>query len=229
MFVLYMLIGLIVKILGWFLIMSVALLFDKKKTTKSIILVSIVALFIGAIVEIPGALNGKLISFALATGLFINSLLSNLIPLLICVTIITCTRVYTKKWYTKILPWVVGILYGTVLIITTPLIIREQIKLYKESKQVEVITMGTQLDTMIKQQNEIQNQYFDLCGASVSHEYPKLAPNEQTKICACFAEKMAQFIYSGDEQEFNRYQTLDTYKIKIWNRELEKCHKELNL
>ena len=77
-------------------------------------------------------------------------------------------------------------------------------------------TIGTWLNTMIEQQNKIQNIYFALCEG---------VGNEHTKMCVCFAEKMSDFIYSGDEQEFNRYQALDTYKIHVWSRELEACYK----
>ena len=86
-------------------------------------------------------------------------------------------------------------------------------------------TIGTWLNTMIEQQNKIQNKYFALCEGVGNQEYPDLLPNEHTKMCVCFAEKMSDFIYSGDEQEFNRYQALDTYKIHVWSRELEACYK----
>ena len=90
-------------------------------------------------------------------------------------------------------------------------------------------TLGAKLDKMIEQQNKIQNKYFNLCGHDIGNMYPKLSLINQRKMCICFSEKMAQFIYSGDQQEFDKYQALDTYKIKIWDRELEKCREELKL
>ncbi len=89
----------------------------------------------------------------------------------------------------------------------------------------EASKIGTTLNELIEQQNKIQNKYFALCEGVGSQEYPDLLPNEHTKMCVCFAEKMSDFIYSGDEQEFNRYQALDTYKIHVWSRELEACYK----
>ena len=89
-------------------------------------------------------------------------------------------------------------------------------------------TLG-KLDKMIEQQNEIQNKYFNLCGHDIGNMYPKLSLINQRKMCVCFSERMAQFIYSGNQQEFDKYQALGTYKIKIWDRELEKCRNELKL
>ena len=89
----------------------------------------------------------------------------------------------------------------------------------------EASKIGTTLNELIEQQNKIQNKYFALCEGVGNQEYPDLLPNEHTKMCVCFAEKMSDFIYSGDEQEFNRYQALDTYKIHVWSRELEACYK----
>lgn len=128
---------LIGKIFGFLLIMSIALLFDKKKTKKSIIITSIIVLLIGAPVEMLGALDGRLISWPLAFVLIVNSLLINIIPLAIVDVIIIFDRLYEKKWYTKILPWFAGILYGLVFVIVVPLVVMEQVKLYRDTKQVE--------------------------------------------------------------------------------------------
>lgn len=87
--------------------------------------------------------------------------------------------------------------------------------------------MGTSLDAMNKEQNEIQNKYYVLCANISNQQYPDLLPNEHTKMCVCFAEKMSDFLYSSNKQEFDRYQAFDTYKIKIWNRELETCYKTI--
>ena len=102
MFILTFLIG----ILYWFLILSMALLFDKKKNLKSIIFVSVVTLFVVAMIEALG--GGGFNSMSLVMDLFIIGLFDNIIPLLICTTVIICCRLYTKKWFTKILPYIAG-------------------------------------------------------------------------------------------------------------------------
>ncbi len=128
---------LIGKIFGLLFIMSVALLFDKKKTKKSIILTSIFTLLFWSVFEMIATLDGNLISWRLAFVLFLNSLITGIIAMAIVDITIIVDRLYEKKWYTKILPWFAGILYGLVFVIVVPLVIMEQVKLYRETKQVE--------------------------------------------------------------------------------------------
>lgn len=128
---------LIGKIFGFLFIMSVALLFDKKKTKKSIIITSIFTLLFWSVFEMIATLDGNLISWRLAFVLFINSLITGIIAMAVVDITIIVDRLYEKKWYTKILPWFAGILYGLVFVIVVPLVVMEQVKLYRETKQVE--------------------------------------------------------------------------------------------
>ena len=111
----------LIVVLGWFLIMSIALLFDKKKTLGSIIFVSVIALFIVALIEALVGSGFNSLSLDLFIDLFIIGLFSNIIPLLVCAIVIICCRLFTKKWFTKILPYIAVVIYfvATILYIMT--------------------------------------------------------------------------------------------------------------
>lgn len=134
---------LIGMIFGLLLIMSIGLAFDKNKTTKSIIITGIITLFVWVLLNIPGRLDGHLISWQLFFYLFIHYLLVGSIAMAITLFIIIKDKLYLKEWYTKKAPWIVGIFYGVIFLITIPLVIKEQIKLYKEytslSQEVEQV------------------------------------------------------------------------------------------
>lgn len=126
---------LIGMILALLCIMSIALTFDKKKTTKSIIITGIITLFVWAFFNIPGRLDGNLISWQLFLALLLHYLFWGSIAMLVTIFIIIKDRLYEKKWYTKTLPWGAGVFYGLIFAIMLPLVIKEQINLYKDYQQ----------------------------------------------------------------------------------------------
>lgn len=124
-------------VFAFLLLMSIALAFSKKKTVKNIIITSIIVIIFYALISIPGNLNGRLISWPLLTQLFINNILYGLIAAAVADFIIIKDRLYEKKWFLKITPWIGGLLCGFVLLLMVPSVISEQIDLYKKQVKQE--------------------------------------------------------------------------------------------
>lgn len=118
--------------------MSFALVFDKRKTHKSIILTSAWVTIIWSLLEIPGNLDGRLISWHLFFSMFISNMISSIIAITIVDFVIIKDRLYEKAWYTKKVPWIAGIIYGLIFILVTPLIVIEQINLHKKQQELSV-------------------------------------------------------------------------------------------
>lgn len=118
-----------------FCLMSVGLFFDNKKTTKSILVTSVIVLFVWALLNVPGRLDGRLFSWQLFFSIFFYYLFMGIIAIAIVDFIIIKGKFYLKEWYVRKLPWVAGVFYAIIFFIGLSLVVREQISLYKSYKQ----------------------------------------------------------------------------------------------
>lgn len=91
-------------------IFSFLLVFDKEKSEKSIVLFCLLSILFLPVLSVVGDLNGVELTSEVFKELYLINLLKNLIPSIISIIFIIKFNLCDKFWFSRIFPWIGGIM-----------------------------------------------------------------------------------------------------------------------
>ena len=118
------------------LLLGLVLAFVHNQTRKNIIIAGMIACLLAIFINFAGDLDGRLLIWPLTEFLLLFVSVPNLIVFVLAILLTIWRQWNTKKCFTKVLPWVSGVLFGLILCLTLPTEIKEQYEIQKIAKEM---------------------------------------------------------------------------------------------
>lgn len=117
------------KLFGVIIFLSLSTKFDRKKTTKSLLITSFISLLIVSFIEVMGGLNGVKLTLEIFISSYMVSFFINLLAFAIIVPRLIKKQWYLQKWFSRNVFILACILYSLILFVVLPQVLIEQINM----------------------------------------------------------------------------------------------------